>query len=499
MNGRGLQGWSADPAGELKRPAIRGIAQAKACGAWFLFAALLAVPTAAYAQVPIQQSRSITDSRVAWPTAEQVWDVVLLRKPNTRVVVAGTTLLGIAAGVIGTFAYLRKRALMGDALSHATLPGIAVVFLWTANKNLLWLLVGATISGVLGVLTVIGLRRYSRLKEDAAIGVVLSVFFGVGMVLFSIIQKMNTGNEAGLQSFIYGQPAAMIQRDAYLIGAAALVVIIGVLALFKEFRLLCFDAQYAVTQGWPVVGIDILMMGLVVVTTVIGLQAVGLILVVALLIIPAAAARFWTDSLAAMTALAGLLGALSGWIGSMISALAARMPTGAIIVMTAGLFFFISMFLAPRRGVVAAVVRRWRLNRRIAYQNLLRTLAEFEEKHRRELCMQSRDLRAARSWNETVFSKTLNRALRSGDVRRDSSDRYLLTAGGRDQAKRILRNHRLWEMYLIKYADIAPSHVDRDADEIEHVLSDGLIRELEQALQQEAQIPPSPHLEGVSG
>ncbi len=459
----------------------------------------LMVPTAAFAQSrepeAAGQLRPITDTRIQWPTSEQITDVLFLRKPNTRIVVIGTTLLGIAAGVVGTFAYLRKRALMGDALGHATLPGIAMVFMLTGTKNLLWLIFGASLTGALGVLAVIGIRRYSRLKEDAAIGIVLSVFFGAGMVLFSIIQKMKTGNEAGLQSFIYGQAAAMIRQDAYLIGGVGLAVIVGVLLLFKEFRLICFDAQFAAVQGWPVVGIDIIMMGLVVATTVIGLQAVGLILVVALLIIPPAAARFWTDDLGTMTLLAGLFGALSGWIGSMISALVARMPAGAIIVMTAGVFFFFSMFLAPRRGVIAALLRQWLLNRRIAYQNLLRAFAEFEEKHSENFRILSHDLKAVRHWTDSVFRNTLNRAIRNGDVALGYAGLYHLTSAGRQQARRILKNHRLWEIYLIKYADIAPSHVDRDADQIEHVLSNGLIRELEQALEAETRIPPSPHPE----
>ena len=287
----------------------------------------------------------------------------------------------------------------------------------------------------------------------------------------------------------------MIERDAYLIGSAALAVVVGVLFLFKEFRVVCFDAQLAATQGWPVTAIDILMMGLVVLTTVIGLQAVGLILVVALLIIPAAAARFWTDDLLTMTLLAGAFGALSGWMGSMISALVARLPAGAIIVMSAGVFFFISMFLAPKRGIIAAVLRQWSLNRRVAYQNLLRAFAQFEEDRSEGCRVKSDDLRARRSWSSPVFTRTLGRAKRHGDIGMSSSGEYHLTEKGREEAKGVLRNHRLWEMYLIKYADIAPAHVDRDADEIEHVLSSTLIRELEQALAEEMRVPPSPHLE----
>lgn len=436
---------------------------------------------------------SIADYSLQWPGWPEVWRVLSLRDHNTRVVVIGTMLLGMAAGLIGTFAYLRKRALMGDALSHATLPGVAVAFLLVGGKSLPALLAGAAMTGVLGVLVVVGIRRGSRLKEDAAIGIVLSVFFAFGMVLLSLIQNLGTGNEAGLASFIYGQAAAMIARDAWLIGGAALAVALCIAALFKEFRVVCFDQDFAASQGWPVLAIDLAMMGLVVVTTVIGLQAVGLILVVALLIIPPAAARFWTDDLVKMIALAGTIGAVSGWLGASASALTPRMPTGAIIVITAGVIFTLSMLAAPHRGVLAAVVRRWRLSRRVAFQHLLRALAEFEERAGADATAPFDAVLAKRSWSAVRLRALVRQAARLGLLRRNTLPALQLTTTGRAAAQKLLRNHRLWEAYLIKYADIAPSHVDRDADEVEHVLGDDVVERLEAILKAEGEIPPSPH------
>ncbi len=417
---------------------------------------------------------------------------------NTLVVVAGTTLLGIAAGVVGTFAYLRKRAMMGDALSHATLPGVAAVFLLTGEKSLAALLLGAAVTSTLGVFSVIALRRYSRLKEDASIGVVLSVFFGAGIVLMTIVQKMNTGNEAGVNRFIYGKSAGMLSSDAWIIGATALISLLCVVLFFKEMRLVCFDPQYAAALGWPVVLIDLLMMGLVVLTTVVGLQSVGLILVIALLIIPAATARFWTDGLLAMTCFAGLLGALSGWLGSTISAMYPKMPTGPIIVVTSGVFFLLSLLLAPRRGVFAALTRARRLRLKIGYQNLLRALAEAEEQQGETLSASFGELFAKRGWARGHLRRLIRGAQRRGAVTFDSDRRVMLTRRGRTEAARILRNHRLWEMYLIRYADIAPSHVDRDADWVEHVLEPKIVLELERAVEEVHGIPPSPHQIGVA-
>jgi len=436
--------------------------------------------------------------RPASPAAgAQLVRVLSLRDYNTRVVVLGVTCLGMAAGVIGSFAYLRKRAMLGDALSHATLPGIALMFILTGEKNLPLLLVGAGVAGVLGVVAALGLRYVPRVREDAAIGIVLSFFFGLGMVLFSVVQEMNTGNQAGLQSFIYGHAAGMIRRDAMLLVGVAGVVLLGSRLLYKEFRLVCFDQDFAAAQGWPVVIIDLLMMGLVVVTTVVGLQAVGLILVVAMLIIPAAAARFWTDDLRRMTILAGVFGAVSGWFGATLSALASRMPAGAIIVICAGVVFLASMLCAPHRGVIAGVLRRVSVRRRTVLQHLLRALAEFEERHGEGCAVAMEDLLAERSWTRASLARFASRAARRGLLARGAGRRLKLTPPGRVEARRVLRNHRLWELYLIKYADIAPSHVDRDADEIEHVLSEPVVQELERTLADERAIPPSPHPRGA--
>lgn len=441
--------------------------------------------------------RSITDTSWTWPDAETLLRVLLLRDYNTRVVVIGTALLGVAAGVIGTFAYLRKRAMLGDALSHATLPGIAVAFMLTAQKDLGWLLLGASLSGIVGVLAVLGMRRLPRIQEDAAIGIVLSVFFGAGMVLFSIIQQMKTGEEAGLQGFIYGKAASMVARDARLIAVCAGVVILGCLVGYKEFRIVCFDPAFAAALRRPVLLIDLVMMSLVIVTTVIGLQAVGLILIVALLIIPAAAARFWTEQLSVMTVVAGAFGALSGWLGATLSALMPRLPTGAIIVLAAGALFGVSMFFSPQRGVVAAVWRRRALSRRVAAQNLLRAVAELEEEQESNQEFDFDTVRRRRSWTERQFRGVLRQAARGGMLVPDVLPNVRLTGRGRQDARRLLRNHRLWELYLITYADIAPSHVDRDADELEHILPEGVVRELEATLRLEGSIPVSPHAEGV--
>lgn len=426
--------------------------------------------------------------------------LLLLQDYNTRVVVLGTSLLGLAAGVLGSFMLLRKRALLGDAVSHATLPGIAIAFMWMvaaggSGKSLPGLLLGATISGLVGMGTVMLIKSQTRLKEDAALGIVLSVFFGLGVALLGMIQKMSTGSAAGLESFIYGKTASMLASDAWLIGGAALVIGLISLSFFKEFKLLCFDAPFAASLGWPTRTLDGFMMSLVVCVTVIGLQAVGLILVMALLVIPPAAARFWTENLSSMITVSALIGAISAGLGAAFSAWWANLPAGGVIVVTAAVVFLFSMLFGTSRGVVRRWIEHVRLGHRIARQHLLRALFEVsEEQGEMRGAVSVASLMKERSWTHARLLRELASATREGLVAADG-DRYRLTASGWDDARRLVRNHRLWEIYLITHAAIAPSHVDRDADELEHVLGKSMVQSLEAILDRDAKtgMPSSPH------
>jgi len=428
---------------------------------------------------------SITDVSMQWPTVGEVWRTVTLQAGfNAAVVVAGTALLGFAAGVVGTFALLRKRALMGDALAHATLPGVALAFIVAAalgagGKSLAVLLPGAALTGVAGVICVQLIVRHTRLTEDAAIGAVLSVFFGAGVVLLSWIQTMPTGGQAGLATFIYGQTAAMTVRDAVLMGAVAVIAAAAATLLFKEFALVAFDDAFARVQGWPVSAVDLAMMSLVVLVTVIGLQAVGLILVVAMLIIPAAAARFWTERLWRMTLIAGIIGALSGHLGASASALLPRLPVGSVIVLVSGAVFVVSMFAAPARGVVAGAARAARLRAKIARDHMLLEVGRLSSAG--PGAVRINQIARARGWGALTAWLTARSLVRRGLARvRDGE--VTLTGAGRAATDRLARTRALWEAYLTRYADVAPSHVDYSADLVEHILSPEIVAELESTL-----------------
>lgn len=436
-------------------------------------------------------------------------EVLTLQNYNTRLVVVSTVLLGASAGLAGSFLLLRKRSLMSDTLSHACLPGIGLMFILVTlsggnGKSLPLLLAGATISGALGVLMVTLIRNTTRIKDDAAMGIVLSVFFGLGVVMLSLIQTMG-GSSAGLESFIYGKTASMVQQDLNLLIWTAGVSLLLCTAFQKEFCLICFDETFARALFWPVHFLDALMMGLVVAVTVVGMQAVGLILIIAFMIIPAASARFWTEKYRWMWMVAGLLGAFSGWMGASMSALLPRLPAGAIIVLVSGSVFVFSLLFGTARGVLKLKRRQIRMRQRVGRQHLLRAVYEIQEAD--DLVGNSpvsiKELSNKRSWSRQRLQQLISVALREDHIEKVEGDLLQLSESGFAEAVRYARNHRLWELYLIRFADVAAGHVDRDADRVEHVLGPELVRQLEEELDATVhgmKPPDSPHpLLGANG
>ena len=446
------------------------------------------------------------------------WLIALLGDYNARVVIIGAAMMGTACGIVGTFLSLRKRALLGDAISHAALPGVAIAFLLIVevggalNKSLPILLAGGALGGLAGVSAMLLLRRFSSLREDAILATVLSVFFGAGIILLSAIQGRTTGHAAGLEGFIYGRTAAMVASDAWLITAIAGGVILAAIVMAKEWRVLCFDEAFARSLGLRVGVLDATLMVLAMIVTVVGMQAVGLILVVALQVIPAAAARFWSHRLSVCVAVAGVLGALSGALGAAASALAPDLPSGAMIVLTAAVIFVLSLAFGSARGVAWRALAHWRAARRIAVEHLLRAL--FEEGEAIEGARTNGALPDAqhgalpgatrtaiaqrRRFLPGALAAAVRRARRAGLVRISADHTLHLTVAGRVEAERLVARHRIWELYLIERAGVNPTHVDRDADLVEHVLSPELLARVERALgtartRALATAIPSPH------
>jgi len=299
---------------------------------------------------------------------------------NASLVAIGAALLGFAAGASGSFLFLRKRALVSDAISHATLPGIALAFMLMVamggdGRNLLGLLLGSALSAWAGLLVIQWLTQHTRLREDAAIGAVLSVFFGFGVVLLTIIQTFSTGRQAGLQDFLLGATAGMLYADAITIIIGGALAVLAVIIFRRPMTLVAFDASFAAANGYPVRLIDLGIMALVLAVTIVGLKIVGLILIVALLIIPPVTARLWTNRVNHLIWLSAFFGASAGFLGSAVSATAPALPTGPIIVLVAFALFVFSLLFSPIRGVLARGWQRYDYqNKRLLRQSLLARL-----------------------------------------------------------------------------------------------------------------------------
>lgn len=364
----------------------------------------------------------------------------LLSDYTLRTVAAGAAVLGLTSGALGTFAVLRRQSLLGDAISHAALPGIALAFLLTGSKAPLVLVLGAALSGWLGTMLIMSITGATRVKYDSALGLMLSVFFGLGLVLLTIIQKRPDANQAGLESFLFGQAAALLVADVQVMSIIAVVALVVLVLTWKECKLLAFDRDFGESLGIGMKRVDILLTTLLVVSIVIGLQTVGVVLMSALIITPAAAARQWTDRLGTMVMIAALFGALAGVTGAVISGTTSRLPTGPVIVLCTGAIVAASLLFAPRRGIVWQRLRELRAGRRLRMDAVLLDLYALSTHHdrhdhphdRRVLDMMARPSGAAR--------RSLGFLEERGYVVRTAPRGWSLTDAGTARAESLLRS-----------------------------------------------------------
>ncbi len=392
-----------------------------------------------------------------------LWDALSLQLGyNATLVAVGATLLGVSAGVTGTFLFLRKRALVSDAISHATLPGVCLAFMILValggdGRNLAFLLLGSALSAGVGLVCMNWLTRHTRLAEDAAIGAVLSVFFGFGVVLLTVIQTMGVGRQAGLEGFLLGSTAGMLWADAMIIAVGGAATLLLVMIIRRPMTMVAFDPEYAAARGLPVNRIDLAMMGLVLAVTVVGLKVVGLILIVALLILPPVTARFWSQRSDNVVLLAGGVGGLAGYLGAALSASAPNLPTGPIIVLVSFGFFALSMLLAPARGVMAAVLRHLRFQRRVHIRQGLLALAQGQK----------------------IYEPLTLRLLRRADfVRADG----VATEAGKARAAKALRDEKRWEIVRADQSHEAIAALYDGLRDIETVLTRDQIAEIDRRI-----------------
>ncbi len=278
--------------------------------------------------------------------------MTILQSYTTQMVLLGTALLGLASGIAGTFAVLRKESLIGDGLSHAALPGVVIAFLLTGIKDIEVLIAGAALSSITAAWLITITVENSKIKFDGALATILSAFFGLGMVLLTYVQSLNNAGQAGLSKFIFGQAATILARDVYITSAAALIIIVLTALFWKELKLISFDVEYAKTLQIPVTFTLILYRALLIMTIIIGIQSVGAILISSLLIAPAVGARQWTNKLGTMCILAGFFGMVSAIGGTIWSTSVQKLPTGPAIIVILSVIVLLSLIFAPNRGIL---------------------------------------------------------------------------------------------------------------------------------------------------
>lgn len=438
-------------------------------------------------QLTAAKIAEISDTHIG----EQFVRFFSFQDPSVRYAVMASLLLGTSCGLLGSFIVVRKLALMGDTLSHAVLPGVALGFLWTMTKNPWAIFVGATVAGLLGTVVVYWIHTTTHIKEDSAMGLVLSGFYAIGICLFTMIQHMPTGNKAGLDKFMFGQAAALSGSDLAMIAIVTTISLVLIFIFYKEFLVTSFDTEFASAIGLPARFFHYLLMLLLAFSVVVGLQAVGIVLVSAMLITPAATAYLLTDRMHRMLIYSSLFGMAAGVGGAFFSYLGNSLPTGPFMIVSASSLFGIALLFGPRYGIVPRWVRHLNRNRRIQIENTLKAVYQIREKSDfREEGVSLQQLGEQRNLPVMEIDKEISRLVKERFATRPLIDenafqqdqRLYLTPSGWKNACRIVRNHRLWELYLTESAHYEPDHVHDDAEEIEHVLGEKTVRELERRL-----------------
>lgn len=415
-------------------------------------------------------------------TLEDIISFFSFSSHSLNVVIFGTVILGLTTAVVGCFSFLQKRALIGDAISHSVLPGVCVGFLLSGSKNPIYLISFSVLSGLISVYFMDFIKRKSKLKNDTALAVTLTFFFGVGLMLLGMIQNSGNAAQSGVDEFLFGQAAAMLEDDLLIYGSVCLVTLLIVTVFFKGFFLISFDENYGKSIGLPVKAYQFLLTTITVVAVAIGMQTVGVVLMAAMLITPASGARFWTNKLSKMVWIAAIFGAISGLFGAFISYILPNMPTGPWVIICLSVITTFSVLFAPNKGVLYQMRRKSEWNQKLNRENIMKAFYHIGEKNNDfDRLITVDDLVAKRYFPKVKLNQGL-KSLRSDNLLAEVNGKWSLTSSGLKEGKRLVRIHRLWEIYLTTHLNIAPDHVHEDAESIEHIITPELEKELEKTL-----------------
>jgi manganese/zinc/iron transport system permease protein len=395
---------------------------------------------------------------------------------NFTWIILGCALIGAGASAVGVFAFLRKQSLVGDAIAHSLLPGVALAFILGGQKNIWFLLPGAFLAGWLGMISIEGITKYSKVKPDAAIAIVLTTFFAGGVVLLTYIQQGSFGNQTGLDDFLFGKAAAMVPSDLLLFAIVDLILISVVVLIYPYLKLFSFDPEFARATGLPVRAIRLSISSITVLAIASGIQAVGVVLMAALIITPAAAAGLFTARLSRMILIAVMIGMIAAVSGVYISSLSSNMPTGPWIVFVLSVIAVAAFLFAPKKGLIHRRLRRLKHQEKVRTENLLKLFYRLKEKKSKE-GFSARELLSSKRFEGKELESLLAK-LEKADYLSRRGEEYRMTRKGEMAGARVVRVHRLWELYLNERMNIAPDHVHPDAEAIEHIITPELEREL---------------------
>lgn len=413
---------------------------------------------------------------------------------SIQVIALGAILIGINCGLMGGYVVSRRLSMFGDTLSHAVLPGIAVGFMISQSRDEVALMIGATFSGFVGVGIISLLKRYTKMKEDSAMGLVLSGFYALGICLITYLQKSSGGGMAGLENYLFGSLVGLSADDLIPLCLCLAMIILCFVLLNKELLLSGFDPSFARSVGLPVDLLHFCLWILLAFCIVSSLQIIGVVLVSALLIIPAATAGLLTHKMSRLLLFSGILGALTGIIGCFLSFLVERLPAGPVIVLCSAFLFLTVLFFNPVRGILPSWIRTRKRGQRIRCENTLKACYQvLEESSFSSQSFSQTSLARRRRKSDAEIEREIDVLIREGYATRQiilleqkselpSENMISLTPSGWEIATRMIRNHRLWELYLTKEASYAPDHVHDDAEKIEHIIGEKTVRELERIL-----------------
>ncbi len=416
--------------------------------------------------------------------------------PILRAPTIGSMLMCLAAGLVGVLVFLRRQSLVGEALSHASYPGVILGVLTvglfaiqdTNGFSVAFaILAGAFSTALLGLWAMHGMERKLKVPSDAALCFILSSFFSVGITIASEIQFSYTALYKQTQAYLYGQAATMVDRHIIIYGILACLILIVILLLYKELQVMTFDRQFAKTMGIPTRLIDSLVFVLVVLAVIIGTRSVGVILMSAMLIAPAAAARQFTNRLSILFGLSALFGMASGLLGNYLSVkltddLAQRypsfrmtLPTGPMIVLVASLICFGALLFAPERGLLVRLTRIAYFRYQCIGENLLKAIWRLAPDGQQITLEQLVKYQVS---SKSYLRFVLWRLAQNGWIEKGELGFYHLTQDGQSRAAKIIRLHRLWEVYLADYLGVGTERVHRNAEEMEHIITPDLEKEL---------------------